>query len=132
MRDVIYSSVQQRHPGLDASSFVWNRYDHGAGLRFHQVITPSYPLFREPQYLLSLANRIVQVFTIVGSDPSYSEIVAFSIEQSDGVTAVSNSLRESTYRQPRHQVGHSRHSELRGLSRTSPSRGARAAAALRR
>src|SRR3954470_20493771 len=32
-----------------------------AGLAFHQVLTPSYPLFREPQYLLSLANRIVQV-----------------------------------------------------------------------
>lgn len=117
-----------------------------AGLRFHQVLTPSYPLFREPQYLLSLANRIVQVsrdfqldlvhahyaiphatagflarqvlsgsarggrprvvttlhgtdITLVGSDPSYSQIVAFSIEQSDGVTAVSNSLRESTYQQ---------------------------------
>jgi len=112
------------------------------GLFFHQVLTPTYPLFREPQYLLSLANRIVQVareskldiihahyavphataaflsrqilgadgpaprvvttlhgtdITLVGSDPSYSRIVAFSIEQSDGVTAVSNSLRESTY-----------------------------------
>ena len=31
------------------------------GLSFHQVLTPTYPLFREPQYLLSLANRIVQV-----------------------------------------------------------------------
>jgi N-acetyl-alpha-D-glucosaminyl L-malate synthase BshA len=111
-------------------------------LFFHQVLTPTYPLFREPQYLLSLANRIVQVareskldiihahyaiphatagflsrqilsadgpapkvvttlhgtdITLVGSDPSYSRIVAFSIEQSDGVTAVSNSLRASTY-----------------------------------
>ena len=35
--------------------------------------------------------------TLVGSDPSYSRIVAFSIEQSDAVTAVSNSLRASTY-----------------------------------
>ena len=35
--------------------------------------------------------------TLVGNDPSYSEIVAFSIEQSDLVTAVSNSLRESTW-----------------------------------
>ncbi len=111
------------------------------GLTFHKVITPTYPLFREPQYLLSLANRIVQLsrahdldlvhahyavphataaflsrqvlaaggatlkvvttlhgtdITLVGSDPSYSEIVAFSIEQSDGVTAVSRSLRDST------------------------------------
>jgi N-acetyl-alpha-D-glucosaminyl L-malate synthase BshA len=114
-----------------------------AGLAVHQVLTPTYPLFREPQYLLSLANRIVQVarqfqlqivhahyavphataaflsrevlarssrgdapkvvttlhgtdITLVGSDPSYSEIVAFSIEQSDRVTAVSESLRQAT------------------------------------
>jgi N-acetyl-alpha-D-glucosaminyl L-malate synthase BshA len=116
--------------------------DFQEGLFFHQVLTPTYPLFREPQYLLSLANRIVQVaresnldiihahyavphataaflsrqilsadgegpkvvttlhgtdITLVGSDPSYSRIVAFSIEQSDAVTAVSSSLRASTY-----------------------------------
>jgi N-acetyl-alpha-D-glucosaminyl L-malate synthase BshA len=116
------------------------------GLTFHQVQTPSYPLFREPQYLLSLANTIVQIareqqldivhahyavphataavlarqvltaspreraprivttlhgtdITVVGADPSYSEIVAFSIDQSDGVTAVSQSLREATLRE---------------------------------
>jgi N-acetyl-alpha-D-glucosaminyl L-malate synthase BshA len=116
-----------------------------AGLAFHQVLTPTYPLFREPQYLLSLTNKIVQGarefsldvihahyaiphatagflsrqvvgahggksprvvttlhgtdITLVGSDPSYSEIVAFSIDQSDLVTAVSKSLRASTYEQ---------------------------------
>ena len=37
--------------------------------------------------------------TLVGSDPSFSEIVAYSIEQSDGVTAVSQSLREATRRE---------------------------------
>lgn len=113
------------------------------GLYFHQVQTPTYPLFREPQYLLSLANAIVRVaresrldivhahyavphataaflaaqvlaasgtpaprvvttlhgtdITLIGSDPSYSQIVAFSIEQSHRVTAVSASLRASTY-----------------------------------
>jgi N-acetyl-alpha-D-glucosaminyl L-malate synthase BshA len=118
--------------------------EYHAGLAVHQVMTPTYPLFREPQYLLSLANKIVQVtkelyldivhahyavphataaflsrevvastsggraprvvttlhgtdITLVGSDPSYSQIVAFSIEQSDYVTAVSESLRQSTY-----------------------------------
>src|SRR5438045_818356 len=35
--------------------------DYQPGLTFHRVDTPSYPLFREPQYLLSLANKIVQV-----------------------------------------------------------------------
>jgi N-acetyl-alpha-D-glucosaminyl L-malate synthase BshA len=120
--------------------------EYQAGLAFHQVNTPSYPLFREPQYVLSLANKVVQVgrefrldiihahyaiphataallsrqvleasgrtraprvvttlhgtdITLVGSDPSYSEIVAYSIERSDGVTAVSQSLREATRRE---------------------------------
>ena len=114
------------------------------GLTLHRVETPSYPLFREPQYLLSVANTIVQVtrehrlqiahahyavphataavlarqvlasthpaddvpavvttlhgtdITVVGADPSYSEIVRYSIEQSDAVTAVSQSLRTTT------------------------------------
>lgn len=116
------------------------------GLTFHRVDTPSYPLFREPQYLLSLANKIVQVarseqldivhahyaiphataaylarqilvakhpdhvpavittlhgtdITLLGSDRSYSETVAFCIEESDGVTAVSESLKQDTYRE---------------------------------
>ena len=33
--------------------------EYEAGLAFTRVHTPSYPLFREPQYLLSLANTIV-------------------------------------------------------------------------
>jgi L-malate glycosyltransferase len=115
-----------------------------ADLTFHQVHTPAYPLFREPQYVLSLANKLVQVgrefkldilhahyaiphataallgkqvletscrpprvvttlhgtdITLVGNDPSFSEIVSFSIERSDGVTAVSNSLRDATRRE---------------------------------
>ncbi len=118
-----------------------------AGLAFHAVRTPGYPLFREPQYLLSLASRIVEVtrehgldiihahyaiphataaylarqilaaggeearspriittlhgtdVTLIGSDPSYLETAAFSIDQSDGVTTVSESLRDDTYRQ---------------------------------
>ncbi len=35
--------------------------------------------------------------TIVGSDPSYLPVVNFSINQSDGVTAVSDYLRQETY-----------------------------------
>jgi N-acetyl-alpha-D-glucosaminyl L-malate synthase BshA len=120
-------------------------------VQFHRVETPAYPLFREPQYALSLSNAIVRVarahqldivhahyavphaaaaylarqilaagaaaggstaphvpkvittlhgtdITLVGSDPSYSETVAFCIDQSDGVTAVSDSLKADTYR----------------------------------
>lgn len=112
------------------------------GLSFDKVQVPSYPLFREPQYVLALTNTIVRVaekeqldiihahyavphataaylarqildvspgrtprtvttlhgtdITLVGSDPSYRRVVAFSIEQSDGVTTVSNSLRADT------------------------------------
>jgi N-acetyl-alpha-D-glucosaminyl L-malate synthase BshA len=36
--------------------------------------------------------------TLVGQDPSYHTITKFSIEQSDGVTAVSAYLRDETYR----------------------------------
>src|SRR4051794_14381736 len=35
--------------------------EYQPGLTFHRVETPAYPLFREPQYVLSLANKIVQV-----------------------------------------------------------------------
>jgi N-acetyl-alpha-D-glucosaminyl L-malate synthase BshA len=112
-------------------------------LSFVRVDVPPYPLFREPQYLLALANTIAHVaeerkldivhahyavphataaylaeqmlasasgapvprtvttlhgtdITLVGSDPSYARVVAFSIEQSSGVTAVSQSLRADT------------------------------------
>jgi N-acetyl-alpha-D-glucosaminyl L-malate synthase BshA len=111
-------------------------------LSFHQVQTPSYPLFREPQYLLALTNTLVSTarrhkldiihahyavphataayladrilghdsgrpprtvttlhgtdITLIGSDPSYKDVVAFSIEGSDGITAVSDSLRRDT------------------------------------
>ena len=36
--------------------------------------------------------------TLVGKDPSYEPVVSFSINKSDGVTAVSNDLREDTLR----------------------------------
>ncbi len=36
--------------------------------------------------------------TVVGHDPTFAPVVEFSIDQSDGVTAVSKSLREDTYR----------------------------------
>ncbi|HEX4348348.1 MAG TPA: N-acetyl-alpha-D-glucosaminyl L-malate synthase BshA [Vicinamibacterales bacterium] len=120
--------------------------DYQPGLSFHRVEAPTYPLFREPHYLLSLANKIVHVareeqldiihahyalphatagylarqvlektyggqvpklvttlhgtdITLLGNDRSYSEIVAFSIQQSDGVTTVSESLKTDTIRE---------------------------------
>jgi len=115
------------------------------GLSFERVETPTYPLFRQPQYLLALTNTIVRLahrrpldivhahyavphataafladeilrsdlgdraprtvttlhgtdITLVGSDPSFKQVVAFSIERSHGVTAVSESLKQDTLR----------------------------------
>jgi len=115
-------------------------------LHFERVRTPSYPLFREPQYLLALSTTIVRVacdhqldivhahyavphataaylaeqilgteagitklrtvttlhgtdITLIGADPSYRAVVAFSIEQSHGLTTVSESLRNETVSQ---------------------------------
>ena len=142
------------HVHVLSSEIPFRLREHSQGVHFHRVETPAYPLFREPQYALSLSNSIVQVarahaldivhahyavphaaaaylarqilaasdagstaaagprgsapkiittlhgtdITLVGSDPSYSETVAFCIDQSDGVTAVSRSLKEDTYR----------------------------------
>ena len=40
--------------------------EYQPGLSFHRVETPNYPLFREPQYLLALANKIVNVSREIG------------------------------------------------------------------
>lgn len=119
--------------------------DDQPGVVFHRVVTPSYPLFREPQYVLSLSTKIIELaravdldiihahyaiphaaaaylakqvlagtgrtrvpkivttlhgtdITLVGSDKSYSETIGFCIDQSDGVTAVSESLKADTYK----------------------------------
>ena len=48
---------------------------------------------RQPRMLTTLHGTDI---TLVGSDPSYARVVAFSIERSHGVTAVSNSLRADT------------------------------------
>lgn len=112
------------------------------GMTFVPVEVPSYPLFREPQYLLALTNTIARVaeeqrldivhahyavphataaylaeqmlasssatiprtmttlhgtdITLIGSDASYRRVVAFSIERSHSVTAVSQSLKADT------------------------------------
>ena len=136
------------HTHVISSETPFRLRESNTGVRFHRVETPGYPVFREPQYLLALANRLVQVahsqrldiihahyaiphaaaaylarqilagktgagrhvprlittlhgtdVTILGSDPSYRETVAFCIDQSDAVTAVSASLRDDTKRQ---------------------------------
>ena len=148
-------ALRGHHVHVLSSETPFRLGEYQPGLSFHRVETPTYPLFREPQYLLALANKIVQVsrderldvihahyavphatagylarqilgasdggkngskvprvittlhgtdITLLGADRSYKEIVAFSIAQSDGVTAVSESLKADTYR----ELGHSR------------------------
>ena len=67
--------------------------------------------------------------TLVGSDPSYARVVAFSIEQSDGVTAVSESLQGRHDRDARRAARDPRHSRI---SSTAPSIGAGRSGAARR
>jgi len=110
---------------------------------FHQVVTPTYPLFAEyPPYSLALSTKMVEVarhqqldlmhvhyaipnavsavmarqivaphplavvttlhgtdVTLVGNDPAYLETTRGGIVQSDAVTAVSESLRQTTMQQ---------------------------------
>jgi L-malate glycosyltransferase len=58
----------------------------------HQILSAT-PGVRPPRTVTTLHGTDI---TLVGSDPSYAGVVAFSIEQSRGVTAVSKSLRQDT------------------------------------
>ena len=54
-------------------------------------------LLAEGRYVPVITTLHGTDITLVGNNPSFSPVVAFSINKSDGVTAVSNSLREQTY-----------------------------------
>ncbi len=58
----------------------------------NQMLAES-PACRVPRTVTTLHGTDI---TLVGSDPSYQRVVAFSIEHSAGVTAVSRSLRDDT------------------------------------
>jgi len=66
-------------------------------LVFHQVNTPSYPLFREPQYVISLSNTVVQVAREQGLDIVHAHyavphataaVLARQVLQASGTTPV--------------------------------------------
>lgn len=110
-----------------------------AKLYFHEVETPTYPLFQHAPYTLSLSSKMIEVsqrvgldilhvhyaiphaisaylsrqaigadapkvlctlhgtdITLVGSDRSFSAITRFAIDAVDGVTAVSQYLKDKT------------------------------------
>src|SRR5579862_9411879 len=60
----------------------------------HQILSSSCSM-RAPRTVTTLHGTDI---TLVGSDPSYADVVAFSIEESHGITAVSQSLKEDTVR----------------------------------
>lgn len=73
-------------------------------LHVHYAIPHTTSAFLAKQILGSKAAHVPIIttlhgtdITIVGSDPSYLPVVNFSINQSDGVTAVSGYLRDETY-----------------------------------
>jgi L-malate glycosyltransferase len=71
-------------------------------LHCHYAIPHSVSAFLAKSMLLPKRLPVVTTLhgtdiTLVGADRSYLPITKFSIEQSDGVTAVSNFLRDATY-----------------------------------
>lgn len=73
-------------------------------LHVHYAIPHASAAFMAKQILQSQGIVIPVVttlhgtdITLVGKDPSYEPVVTFSINQSDGVTAVSEDLRRETY-----------------------------------
>ncbi|QPH41513.1 N-acetyl-alpha-D-glucosaminyl L-malate synthase BshA [Pedobacter endophyticus] len=73
-------------------------------LHVHYAIPHASAAFMAKQILASYGINIPVVttlhgtdITLVGKDPTYKPVVTFSINQSDGVTTVSDDLREDTY-----------------------------------
>ncbi|MBG8552272.1 N-acetyl-alpha-D-glucosaminyl L-malate synthase BshA [Hymenobacter guriensis] len=73
-------------------------------LHVHYAIPHASAAFMAKQILLSKGIRVPVIttlhgtdITLVGKDASYEPVVTFSINQSDGVTAVSADLRKETY-----------------------------------
>lgn len=74
-------------------------------LHVHYAIPHATSAYLAKQILNSKASKIPVIttlhgtdITLIGSDPTYKQVVDFSINQSDGVTAVSEYLKEETYR----------------------------------
>ncbi len=75
-------------------------------LHVHYAIPHASAAYLAKQILLNNVGRYIPVITtlhgtditLVGKDKTYEPVVTFSINQSDGITAVSNNLREETYR----------------------------------
>ena len=74
-------------------------------LHVHYAIPHASAAFMAKQILATFGIHIPVVttlhgtdITLVGKDPTYKPVVTFSINQSDGVTAVSEDLKQDTYK----------------------------------
>jgi N-acetyl-alpha-D-glucosaminyl L-malate synthase BshA len=74
-------------------------------LHVHYAIPHATSAFLAKQILKEQAAHVPIIttlhgtdITLIGRDPSYKDVVDFSINQSDGVTAVSDYLRDETYK----------------------------------
>ncbi|WP_234568631.1 N-acetyl-alpha-D-glucosaminyl L-malate synthase BshA [Rhodohalobacter sp. 614A] len=81
------------------------QYENLDVLHVHYAIPHATSAYLAKQILNSKAKDVPVIttlhgtdITLIGSDPTYKQVVDFSINQSDGVTAVSQYLKEETYR----------------------------------
>lgn len=81
------------------------RFENLDILHVHYAIPHASAAFMAKQILATYGIHIPVVttlhgtdITLVGKDPIYKPVVTFSINQSDGVTAVSQNLKEDTYK----------------------------------
>jgi N-acetyl-alpha-D-glucosaminyl L-malate synthase BshA len=81
------------------------KYEHLDLLHVHYAIPHASAAYMAKQILKTQNIHIPVVttlhgtdITLVGKDPSYEPVVTFSINESDGVTAVSENLKQDTYR----------------------------------
>ncbi len=82
------------------------KYEHLDLLHVHYAIPHATSAVQAREILVTEGSRVPVVttlhgtdITLVGQDPSYAPVVTHSINQSDGVTAVSEYLREETFKQ---------------------------------
>ncbi|MEX2601801.1 MAG: N-acetyl-alpha-D-glucosaminyl L-malate synthase BshA [Balneolaceae bacterium] len=80
------------------------QYENLDVLHVHYAIPHATSAYLAKQILGEQASHVPIIttlhgtdITLIGSDPSYKQVVDFSINQSDGVTAVSEFLKEETY-----------------------------------
>ena len=81
------------------------KYEKLDVLHVHYAIPHATSAYLAKQILNSQASHVPVIttlhgtdITLIGSDPSYKQVVDFSINKSDGVTAVSEYLKKETYK----------------------------------